>query len=284
MTDTQDPLSTDPLSIGAFARASRLSQRALRLYDDLGLLPPARVDPDTGYRFYTPAQIGTARLIGLLRTVEMPLADIRALLGAPLHERAGRVEAHWAEVQALHLQRAAVARHLIHTLRGDPMPTTYEVQSRDVPAQTVLTVQRRVLLPDLSALIGRSLERLHAELRQQGAETAGPPVVIYHGEVGADSDGPVEVGVPYRGQVQPGGDLTAREEPAHTEAFVTVCKADFEYHELMAAYDAVNRYIRAHGTRSALSVREVYPYGWEAAGPGDPAGEVACPFVPGDSQ
>lgn len=275
MTDTQDTLS-----IGAFARASRLSLKALRLYDDLGLLPPDRVDPDTGYRFYTPAQIGTARLIGLLRTVEMPLADIRALLDAPAHERAGRVEAYWREAQSLHLQRAAVARHLIHTLRGDPMPTTYEVQSRDVPAQLVLTTQRRVSLPDLSAFIGASMDRLHAEVQAQEAEVAGPPVVIYHGEVNADSDGPVEVCVPYRGQVQPGGDLTAREEPAHTEAFVTVRKADFEYHELMAAYDAVDRHARAHGRRNGLSCREVYPYDWEAAGPDDPAGEVACPYQP----
>ncbi|WP_104991562.1 MerR family transcriptional regulator [Deinococcus sp. NW-56] len=275
MTDTQDTLS-----IGAFACASRLSLKALRLYDDLGLLPPDRVDPDTGYRFYAPAQIGTARLIGLLRTVEMPLADIRALLDAPAHEQAGRVEAHWREAQALHLQRAAVARHLIHTLRGDPMPTSYEVQSRDVPAQTVLTTQRRVFLPDLSAYIGASMDRLHAEVQAQGAEVAGPPVVIYHGEVNADSDGPVEVCVPYRGPVQPGGDFTAREEPAHTEAFVTVRKADFEYHELMAAYDAVDRHARAHGTRTGLSCREVYPYDWDAAGPDDPAGEVACPYQP----
>ncbi|MPY66308.1 MerR family transcriptional regulator [Deinococcus sp. SDU3-2] len=275
MTDTQDTLS-----IGAFARASRLSLKALRLYDDLGLLPPDRVDPDTGYRFYAPGQIGTARLIGLLRTVEMPLADIRALLDAPAPERARRVEAYWREAQALHLQRAAVARHLIHTLRGDPMPTSYEVQSRDVPAQLVLTTGRRVFLPDLSAFISSSMDRLHAELHAQGAEVAGPPVVIYHGEVNADSDGPVEVCVPYRGQVQPGSDLTAREEPAHTEAFVTVRKADFDYHELMAAYDAVDRHARAHGTRSALSCREVYPYDWDAAGPDDPAGEVACPYQP----
>jgi DNA-binding transcriptional MerR regulator len=38
------------LTIGAFARASRLSAKALRRYDELGLLPPARVDSMTGYR------------------------------------------------------------------------------------------------------------------------------------------------------------------------------------------------------------------------------------------
>ena len=160
------------------------------------------------------------------------------------------------------------------------MPTSYEVQTRDIPAQTVLTTQRRVFLPDLSAFIGASMDRLHAEVQAQGAEAAGPPVVIYHGEVNADSDGPVEVCLPCAGPVQPTGDFTLREEASHAEAFVTVRKADFEYHELMAAYDAVDAHARAHGTRNGLSCREVYPYDWEAAGPDDPAGEVACPYQP----
>ena len=42
----------DLLSIGAFAQRTRLSHKALRLYAELGLLPPARIDPETGYRFY----------------------------------------------------------------------------------------------------------------------------------------------------------------------------------------------------------------------------------------
>ncbi|HEY5985567.1 MAG TPA: MerR family DNA-binding transcriptional regulator [Streptosporangiaceae bacterium] len=45
------------LAIGAFARAARLSPKALRLYDELGLLPPACIDPASGYRFYEPAQL-----------------------------------------------------------------------------------------------------------------------------------------------------------------------------------------------------------------------------------
>lgn len=64
------------LTIGAYARASRLSPKALRLYDDLGLLTPARVDPVTGYRWYDPAQLERARLVAWLRRLGMPLARI----------------------------------------------------------------------------------------------------------------------------------------------------------------------------------------------------------------
>ena len=67
------------LPIGAFARATRLSPKALRLYDELGLLPPAYVDPDSGYRFYDPAQLEQARLVAWLRRLGMPLARIRVV-------------------------------------------------------------------------------------------------------------------------------------------------------------------------------------------------------------
>ncbi|MGI8446018.1 MAG: MerR family DNA-binding transcriptional regulator [Streptosporangiaceae bacterium] len=50
------------LTIGEFARASRLSPKALRLYDELGLLTPARVDPVSGYRLYEPGQLERSRL------------------------------------------------------------------------------------------------------------------------------------------------------------------------------------------------------------------------------
>ena len=70
----------DQMSIGEFARRSRLSAKALRLYDGLGLLPPARVDEDSGYRFYEPDQLGQARLIVALRQLQVPLAEIKAIV------------------------------------------------------------------------------------------------------------------------------------------------------------------------------------------------------------
>ena len=45
------------VSIGEFARRSRLSLKALRLYDELGVLVPSRVDQVSGYRYYDTAQL-----------------------------------------------------------------------------------------------------------------------------------------------------------------------------------------------------------------------------------
>jgi DNA-binding transcriptional MerR regulator len=65
-------------SIGELARASGLTVSALRFYDGAGVLVPALVDPQTGYRWYTGEQVAPARLVASLRRVGMPLAEIAA--------------------------------------------------------------------------------------------------------------------------------------------------------------------------------------------------------------
>lgn len=70
------------LAIGPFARLCRLSLKQLRHYDEVGLLPPARVDPYTGYRYYHPDQIRAALSIGLLRSLDVPLPVIAEVLAS----------------------------------------------------------------------------------------------------------------------------------------------------------------------------------------------------------
>jgi DNA-binding transcriptional MerR regulator len=77
------------LSIGVFARKSRLSMRALRLYEQIGVLKPVRVDPHNGYRWYAESQLAVARLIGMLRALDMSLAqvaEVTSALGASISE------------------------------------------------------------------------------------------------------------------------------------------------------------------------------------------------------
>jgi DNA-binding transcriptional MerR regulator len=100
------------LPIGRFARLTGLSVKALRHYDELGLLRPARVDPDSGYRHYSAAQVELAETIRLLRRLEVPLDDISALLATDdparmrevLHAHQLRTAQRSAELKAV-LQR-----------------------------------------------------------------------------------------------------------------------------------------------------------------------------------
>lgn len=266
------------LTIGAFSRASRLSLKALRLYDDLGLLPPARVDGTTGYRYYAPAQLGTAQLIGLLRQLDLPLSEIRGLLDTPAPQRAARLTQCWNGLERAHGRRRGLAQYLTQKLQGETeMTITYDVQERFVPAQRVATLSRRLYIADLEGFILGAFDQLST---LAGAQAAGAGFVIFHGQVNADSDGPVEVCVPFSGALTVPEAVTVREEPAHMEAFVTLTKAQFVFPDILRAYDAVFEYARNHGTSAELHPREVYPVAWESLGEHDAAGDVAYPFVP----
>ncbi|GAB1508380.1 MerR family transcriptional regulator [Actinophytocola sp. KF-1] len=106
------------LTIGEFARASRLSAKALRLYDELGLLRPAVVDPVNGYRRYAPDQLETARVVAWLRRIGMPLAEIRAVLGMPAGQAAEAVAGYWRRVEDDTENKRQLAAVLVEYLSG----------------------------------------------------------------------------------------------------------------------------------------------------------------------
>ena len=106
------------MSSGEFAHASGLSRKALRLYDELGLLTPVRVDPRSGYRFYAPAQLERARLVAWLRRLSMPLAAIRSVSALPPAAAAAELAAYWDRVEAETAARRELASFLVGYLSG----------------------------------------------------------------------------------------------------------------------------------------------------------------------
>jgi PPM family protein phosphatase len=106
------------MTSGEFARASGLSRKALRLYDELDLLRPAVVDPVSQYRRYDPAQLEQARLVAWLRRLGMPLASIRDASTAPPAQSADLVRAYWDRVEAETTARRELAAFLIGYLSG----------------------------------------------------------------------------------------------------------------------------------------------------------------------
>ena len=104
------------LSIGELATRSGLSPKALRLYDESGLLVPRRVDPSTGYRSYGVDQVGRARLIAALRGLGMGLARIRVLCDLDGAAAATELRSWWRQEEADALSRAVAVRHLAPSL------------------------------------------------------------------------------------------------------------------------------------------------------------------------
>lgn len=108
------------LPIGRFARLAGLSVGALRHYDTVGLLTPARVDPQTGYRAYRAAQLEAARMIVWLRDADIPLPEVRRILAADPPERRRLLAAHRSRAEA----RTVRIQRIVHQLSQEAPVTT----------------------------------------------------------------------------------------------------------------------------------------------------------------
>ncbi|MGW7223003.1 MerR family transcriptional regulator [Streptomyces sp. NPDC054826] len=278
------------LSIGAFAARARLSAKALRLYDRLGLLAPARVDDTTGYRFYRPGQVERARLVALLRRLDMPLARIAEVVDEPDGARAAeRLAAYWADVETRLAGQRTLAEYLRGRLSGrsSEMYGKFTVETVDVPEQVLITETRHMLADELPAWIGASLGRLEEAARDCGGVT-GAPFVAYHADVSMESDGPAEACVPVADEAAarewaarrgaPRG-AAVRVEPARRLARTRITKAQVAHPQIMAAFEAVEEWMAAEGLSPAGPCREVYFAPWDTAAPGDPVCDVAFPVT-----
>ena len=217
----------DEVSIGEVARLSRLSPKALRLYDGSGVLEPARVAA-TGARYYSRAQLERARLVSSLRQAGIPLTEIRSALAAEGELGAERIAAFWAEAEAEHAARRRLVVSLMERLRGNAASAAsmaYAVCTRTLPDRSVLTQTRDMHVEEQTAV----REEFVRTFREAGIAplpgAAGAPFIVYYGEVSADSDGPIEWCWPVAREraeeiAEHLPDLTLRTDPAHQEAYV----------------------------------------------------------------
>lgn len=276
----------DLVSIGEFARLSRLSPKALRLYDQLGLLPPERVDPGSGYRWYAPGQLREARLVAALRQIEMPLREIKAILDLDPDAAAEQLAGYWAGVEAEHAARRALTGSLVGYLDGK-RPVMYDVATRSVPARSLLCLQRHVNSGQLLAVGKDFIARIRDGSVPRLEGIPGALFVIYYGQVSGDSDGPVEWCRPVPDADAAAAaarfpDLTLRTESGHEEAFVHLpIAAQVGETEAMAVVQALEGWAAGQRRQPDGALRQVFiappP---ESAGLG-PSCDFAVPLVPG---
>ena len=241
----------DLVPIGRFAQATRLSLRALRLYDERGLLLPARVDGDSGYRYYRPDQVETGRTIALLRAAGMPLDEIGSFIADPRPER---LDGYEAALEAELARRREVLIYLRRTLapKEDSM---FEVQTKQVPEQRYVSRSTRTRIDGLEPFISGSLAELSREVA-----AAGAPFVIYHGTVNEEDDGPVEVCLPTAqgDRVLAGGEV----------AYTGVPETHQLFPQILEPYDAIWSWAKENGRQLDGPPREIYEEGqWEIAWP-----------------
>lgn len=175
------------LSIGLFAKISKVTTNALRYYDEIGLLKPAHVNSDNGYRYYDTAQLQTILLINKLKSYQLSLEEISTILELPeddgllrslLKEKRQRIG------QTLH-KLAYTLNQIdqdISTLERGFHIMSYldqiEVQLKEREPQTILSIRKKMSTKDTAMYIGQ----LYQRIEQENLTMTGAPLTIFHHE------------------------------------------------------------------------------------------------------
>jgi DNA-binding transcriptional MerR regulator len=240
------------LTIGEFSQMTHVSVKALRHYHDVGLLEPAAVDPETGYRFYAVAQIPTAQVIRRFRELDMPIEQVKAVLSAT---DAGARD----EVIVEHLRRMEAqleqTNNAVAALRGlldGTGASTIPIAVRAFEPTIAMAVHGRVEWDAIEVWLEDALTEIGNCV---GARRAGPDGATYSSEFFESHYGdvvafvPVDAASPASGRVEP-FDL------APVRFAVAVHAGSFS--DLDRTYAALGAYVCERGIGAAGPIREHY--------------------------
>jgi DNA-binding transcriptional MerR regulator len=185
------------LTIGEFAQLTHLSVRTLRRYHESSLLEPASIDPSSGYRYYTSAQIPSAQVIHRLRELDVPLTEVHEILATEDPQtRAELISGHLQRLEAQLDRTHAAVTSLRQLLRPDV--EQLQVQLRSLPARTVAAIHGEVDHSQVLAWYDGAMAELDDAV--VGLESSGPPGGRYANELFTSGRGEVLV---YRSVAEP---------------------------------------------------------------------------------
>jgi DNA-binding transcriptional MerR regulator len=183
------------MTIGVFSALTHLSIRTLRRYHDAGLIAPAVVDEYTGYRYYTSAQIPSAQVIHRLRELDVPLAEVKAIIATDDPERRAALIAGHLQRLEHELDRTRTAVTSLRQLL-QPDVDRLDIELRSVPARVVAAVRSRVDRERIHPWYERAMAELDAAYPL--VERTGAPGGRYDNELFTEGTGELTVYHPVR--------------------------------------------------------------------------------------
>lgn len=232
-------------------------------------LPVAQREVVTMFYIGTYSQKEIAAFLGIpVSTVKMRLFHARVQLRSELI----------TEIEdALHLHRPSRDHRFVEKT------VSFEVRSKDLPAQQVIAVERDTFISELQAHLDGSIKTLMIYAQASGAHISGLPLAIYHGAVREDQHAPVEICLPVSGQVRSTIEIAVKELPATRLAYVTTSVRQSIYPGVLKAYSAVRGWITDSGFAVDGDPRETYlnfntSIFSPSASMDDPCVEIACPY------
>jgi DNA-binding transcriptional MerR regulator len=190
------------LGIGDFSRMTFLSVKALRHYHDIGLLEPADVDPQTGYRRYDVSQVPAAQVIRRLRELGMSLDEVRAVMNAPdVPARNEAISAHLRRMEDDLADMRATVRAL-RMLLEQRVPPSIAVEYRVVGPVEALALRSRLDYADAFDWLATAFADLRAAV---GERRTGPDAALYSSELLEEEHGELVAVIPVAaGVYEPG--------------------------------------------------------------------------------
>lgn len=169
------------LSIGDFSRMTHLSIKALRHYHEVGLLEPAEIDSQSGYRYYASGQVATAQVIRRFRDLDMPVEEIKWVLSAPDPSSRNEVIVRHLERMQGQLEKTEATVASLRSLL-DPASSMLAVEYRTVPDTPALAVSERVTAAAALDWWNSAFDDLDATVSRLGLQPAGPGGALFPGE------------------------------------------------------------------------------------------------------
>jgi DNA-binding transcriptional MerR regulator len=257
-----DPVSDGLLSIGAFSRASFLSVKMLRAYHEAGILVPERVDPQTGYRAYHAGQLTDAAVILRLRSLDLPLAQVREVVEARDPDVTRRILADHEAVMRTRLDEVTrIVAELQDGVERPGLHTPVHIATR--AAAHTLAVSGHVTEVNFADFLGASFDELTGLAARLGVEPAGPPGALFPPEILDDSAELVEAFLPLAAPValpDDRGGVRLGELPATT---VAVAVHVGTYESMGDTYRHLGAWVARHATPTDERVREVYEVSYD---------------------
>jgi DNA-binding transcriptional MerR regulator len=242
------------LSIGEFSRATHLSVKALRHYDEVGLLAPADVDRATGYRFYSTAQVPAAHVIRRFRDLEMPLEQIRAVLEAEGPGTRDRVILeHLAQMEAQLEQTQSTVASLRELLAG--RSASIGAEHRALPAIRAVAIREPVDWDEVEDWLAVAFDELHSVVEAARAQRTGADGALYTSEFFEAHHGDVVAFVPAHGDLHASGRTRPLDLPPGRFA-VMVHRGPFS--DIDTTYGALGTYVAERAIGAEGPVREHY--------------------------
>jgi DNA-binding transcriptional MerR regulator len=193
------------LSIGDFSRMTFLSVKRLRHYHEVGLLPPAEIDPETGYRRYELRQVPTAQVIRRLRELGMSLDEVRVVMDAPdVGARNAAISAHLRRMEG-ELERTRSTVRALRLLLDETAPPPIPVEYRVAGPADVLAIRGFMAYADVGDWLEGALVELRAAVDAAGARRTAADAALYSSELLEDESGEIVALVPADTSAGPAG-------------------------------------------------------------------------------